>query len=245
MVLSSGCTPDHSPWRGGEDSRDTESPRRGRREGQKHTHRKTETYRESRGWRKSSSSGFPMRLREALVLSCRTHQKEGGGATERQLEGVFVLDKIAAKGKDDKPGILFFFFLISPNPYGLKPRGLKEPEKVGSILRQGVCSGGLAQLPVGRGLGALRCQTGPQVQSLPFPALQEGRPKPQHEGMPRVPDLLLSCRFPGQKITVIATSYLVFRCQSEMKVTQLCPTLCNPMDYIHSMEFSRPAYWSG
>lgn len=126
MVLSSGCTPDHSPWRGGEDSRDTESPRRGRREGQKHTHRKTETYRESRGWRKSSSSGFPRRLREALVLSCRTHQKEGGGATERQLEGVFVLDKIAAKGKDDKPGILFFFFFNLSKSLWLKAKRPKR-----------------------------------------------------------------------------------------------------------------------
>lgn len=114
MILSSGCTPDHSPWRGGEDSRDTESPRRGRREGQKHMHRKTETYRENGGWRKSSSSGFPRNLREALVPGCRTHQKEGGGATERQLEGVFVLGKIAAKGKDDKPEILFFQSLQTP-----------------------------------------------------------------------------------------------------------------------------------
>ena len=30
---------------------------------------------------------------------------------------------------------------------------------------------------------------------------------------------------------------------SEVKVTQLCPTLCNPMD--SSIEFSRPEYWSG
>ena len=30
---------------------------------------------------------------------------------------------------------------------------------------------------------------------------------------------------------------------SEVKVAQLCPTLCNPMD--SSMEFSRPEYWSG
>ena len=28
-------------------------------------------------------------------------------------------------------------------------------------------------------------------------------------------------------------------------VTQLCPTLCDPMDYTQSMEFSRPEYWSG
>ena len=32
-------------------------------------------------------------------------------------------------------------------------------------------------------------------------------------------------------------------------VTQLCPTLCNPMDLVHqaplSMEFSRQEYWSG
>ena len=31
----------------------------------------------------------------------------------------------------------------------------------------------------------------------------------------------------------------------KVKVTQLCPTLCNPMDYIQSMEFSRPEYWNG
>ena len=30
----------------------------------------------------------------------------------------------------------------------------------------------------------------------------------------------------------------------KMKVAQLCPTLCNPMDK-HSVEFSRPEYWSG
>ena len=37
---------------------------------------------------------------------------------------------------------------------------------------------------------------------------------------------------------------------SEVKVTQLCPTLCDPMDYIVcqvplSMGFSRQEYWSG
>ena len=31
---------------------------------------------------------------------------------------------------------------------------------------------------------------------------------------------------------------------SKVKVAQLCPTLCNPMD-IQSMKFSRPEYWSG
>ena len=30
-----------------------------------------------------------------------------------------------------------------------------------------------------------------------------------------------------------------------MKVTQPCLILCDPMDYIQSMEFSRPEYWSG
>ena len=30
-----------------------------------------------------------------------------------------------------------------------------------------------------------------------------------------------------------------------VKVTPLCPTLCDPRDYIQSMDFSRPAYWSG
>ena len=30
-----------------------------------------------------------------------------------------------------------------------------------------------------------------------------------------------------------------------VKVTQSCPTLCDPMDYIQSMEFSRPDYWNG
>ena len=31
----------------------------------------------------------------------------------------------------------------------------------------------------------------------------------------------------------------------KVKVSQLCPTLCDPMNYIQSMEFSRPEYWSG
>ena len=32
--------------------------------------------------------------------------------------------------------------------------------------------------------------------------------------------------------------------ESESEVAELCPTLCDPMDYI-VMEFSRPEYWSG
>ena len=31
---------------------------------------------------------------------------------------------------------------------------------------------------------------------------------------------------------------------SYVKIAQLCPALCNPMEY-KSMEFSRPEYWSG
>ena len=31
----------------------------------------------------------------------------------------------------------------------------------------------------------------------------------------------------------------------KLKVAHSCPTLCDPMDYIQSMEFSRPEYWSG
>ena len=31
----------------------------------------------------------------------------------------------------------------------------------------------------------------------------------------------------------------------KVKVTQLCLTLCDPMDCTQSMEFSRPEYWSG
>ena len=30
----------------------------------------------------------------------------------------------------------------------------------------------------------------------------------------------------------------------KVKVTQSCPTLCDPMDYT-VLEFSRPEYWSG
>ena len=33
--------------------------------------------------------------------------------------------------------------------------------------------------------------------------------------------------------------------RSEVKLAQSCPTLCDPMDYIECMEFSRPEYWSG
>ena len=32
--------------------------------------------------------------------------------------------------------------------------------------------------------------------------------------------------------------------QVKVKVSQSCPTLCNPVDYT-VMEFSRPKYWSG
>ena len=31
----------------------------------------------------------------------------------------------------------------------------------------------------------------------------------------------------------------------KVKVVQLCPTLHDPTDYIQSVEFSRPDYWSG
>ena len=31
----------------------------------------------------------------------------------------------------------------------------------------------------------------------------------------------------------------------KVKVAQWCPTLCDPMGYIQSMEFSRQEYWSG
>ena len=31
----------------------------------------------------------------------------------------------------------------------------------------------------------------------------------------------------------------------KVKVAQSCQTLCHPMDYIQSMEFSKPEYWSG
>ena len=34
------------------------------------------------------------------------------------------------------------------------------------------------------------------------------------------------------------------RVKSESEVAQLCPTLCDPIDYIQSMEFSRPEYWN-
>ena len=31
----------------------------------------------------------------------------------------------------------------------------------------------------------------------------------------------------------------------KVKVAKSCPTVCNPMDYIWSVEFSRPEYCSG
>ena len=36
----------------------------------------------------------------------------------------------------------------------------------------------------------------------------------------------------------------LFKILKKVKVAQLCPTLCDPMDYMF-MEFSRPEYWSG
>ena len=38
---------------------------------------------------------------------------------------------------------------------------------------------------------------------------------------------------------------LEFTVSMKVKVAQSCPTLCDPMDYIQSMDFSRPEYWSG
>ena len=39
-----------------------------------------------------------------------------------------------------------------------------------------------------------------------------------------------------------AVTFCVYACGVKVKVTQLYPTLCNPMDYIIP-EFSRPEYW--
>ena len=33
--------------------------------------------------------------------------------------------------------------------------------------------------------------------------------------------------------------------QVKVKASQSCPTLCDPMDYRRSVEFSRPEYWEG
>ena len=50
------------------------------------------------------------------------------------------------------------------------------------------------------------------------------------------------------KIIIIPTIIIIpldHNQQSKVKVAQSCPTLCNPMDYIQSMEFSRQEDWSG
>ena len=36
---------------------------------------------------------------------------------------------------------------------------------------------------------------------------------------------------------------LVMVKQNQVMVAQLCPTLCDPMDYTQSLEFPRPEYW--
>ena len=33
--------------------------------------------------------------------------------------------------------------------------------------------------------------------------------------------------------------------KGKVKVAQSCPTLCDPMDYKQSLEFSMTEYWSG
>ena len=44
---------------------------------------------------------------------------------------------------------------------------------------------------------------------------------------------------------VVPFILLYFSClKLKMKVAQLCSTLCDPTDYLQSMEFSRPEYWS-
>ena len=44
---------------------------------------------------------------------------------------------------------------------------------------------------------------------------------------------------------VTALGDKAFKEAIKVKVAQSCPTLCITMDYIQSMEFSRPKYWSG
>ena len=66
--------------------------------------------------------------------------------------------------------------------------------------------------------------------------------RPHRQQPPRVPhpwdspgkNTEVGCHFPLQCVKV----------KSESEVSQSCPTLGNPMDYIQSMEFSRPEYWS-
>ena len=48
------------------------------------------------------------------------------------------------------------------------------------------------------------------------------------------------------KVVYCHPAYLTsMESEAKVKVAQSCLTLCDPMDYIQSMEFSRPEYWSG
>ena len=55
------------------------------------------------------------------------------------------------------------------------------------------------------------------------------------------------CKVYSSSITFFLASkiYSCFSHLVKVRDTQLCPTFCNPKDYIHFMEFSRPEYWSG
>ena len=56
-------------------------------------------------------------------------------------------------------------------------------------------------------------------------------------------------QWPTHLHPVPSTNSNPFPTESEMKVAQLCPTLCDPWTVAHqaplSMGFSRPEYWSG
>ena len=41
----------------------------------------------------------------------------------------------------------------------------------------------------------------------------------------------------------ISHSFILNVYENKVKVAQSCPTLCDPMDYTQSTDFSRPDYW--
>ena len=59
---------------------------------------------------------------------------------------------------------------------------------------------------------------------------------------------LSQCDKRGAKVRARKSTGPLIPLKVKMKVTQLCPTLCDPHGLwtpIQSMEFSRPEYWGG
>ena len=93
------------------------------------------------------------------------------------------------------------------------------------------------RLPKGR--SGLRAPARPQCPGTVSPGNQHPAAAPRQSRHFVPTCFIYPCLFCFFKKKILT---LFFK---KMKVAQSCPTFCNPMNYIQSMEFSRPEHWSG